>query len=162
MWWEVSILFAFPPLRWVCRYAHVMPSVPVASPPCFTCLYASHTILVVMGTLVPCFENSSIIACACFVFSNFYILCTPSLLPAFPAINTTTGTSAPAVVCEALLQLTGAPLAALYSMPVCTFWPAVLQTDLPNAGINHSGFSCSKPHPACGHLLQRRRTTDEV
>ena len=72
------------------------------------------------------------------------------------------GTSAPAVVCEALLQLTGAPLAALYSMPVCTFWPAVLQTDLPNAGINHSGFSSSKPHPACGHLLQRRRTADKV
>ena len=27
--------------------------------------------------------NSSIIPCGCFVFNNFYILCTPWLLPAF-------------------------------------------------------------------------------
>jgi hypothetical protein len=56
---------------------------PDASPPCFTCLYASHTISVVMGTLTPCLVNSSIIPCGCFVFNNFIILCTPSLLPAF-------------------------------------------------------------------------------
>jgi hypothetical protein len=88
--------------------------------------------------------NILIIACACFVFTNFYILCTPSLLPAFPAINTTTGTSATAVVCEALLPLTGAPLAALYSMPVFTFWRALLQTVLPDDSIfNHSRFSSS-------------------
>ena len=65
------------------RYSHVMPSVPAASPPCFTCWYASHTISVVMGTLTPCLENSSIIPCGCFVFTNFYILCTPSLLLTF-------------------------------------------------------------------------------
>jgi hypothetical protein len=97
------------------------------------------------------------------VIQIFVRLCTPSLLPAFPAINATTGTSAPAVVCEALLQLTGAPLAALHFMPVCTFWLTVLQTVLPNACIfNNSRFSSSKPHPACGHLLQRRRKTEEV
>ena len=51
-----------------------------------------------------------IIACACLVFSNFYILCTPWLLPAFPAINATTGTSVPTPVCEGILHFTGAPL----------------------------------------------------
>ena len=51
-----------------------------------------------------------IIACACFVFSNFYILCTPWLLTAFPAINATTGTSVPTPVCEGILHFTGAPL----------------------------------------------------
>jgi hypothetical protein len=104
--------------------------------------------------------NILITACACFVFSNFYILCTPSLLP---AIGNTKGTSAPAVVWEALLQLKGAPIAALCYMPVCTFWRTVLQTVLPYDGIlNNSRLFNSKPHPACGHLLQRRRTTDEV
>jgi hypothetical protein len=68
----------------------------------------------------------------------------PFALHTFIRFIATTGTSAPAVVYEALLQLTGAPLAALYSMPVCTFRRAVLQTVLPDAGIfNHSRFSSS-------------------
>ena len=37
-------------------------------------------------------------------------MCTPLLLPAFPAIIATTGTSVPGLVCEGLLLLTGAPL----------------------------------------------------
>jgi hypothetical protein len=44
---------------------------------------ASHTIIVVIGTLTPCLVNSSIIPCGCFVFNNFYILCIPSLLLIF-------------------------------------------------------------------------------
>lgn len=85
--------------------------------------------------------NILIIACTCFVFSHFYSLGIPSLLPAFPAINTTVDTSAFAVVCEALLPLTDALLAAIYSIPVCTFWTSVLQTVLP--GLAYSTTAAS-------------------
>jgi hypothetical protein len=63
-----------------------------------------------------------IIACACLVFSNFYILCTPWLLPAFPAINATTGTSVPTPVCEGILHFMGAPLNVSASKCYRTFW----------------------------------------
>ncbi len=41
------------------------------------CPYASHTICVVMGTLTPCLENSSIIPCGCLMFIQFCHLVYP-------------------------------------------------------------------------------------
>jgi hypothetical protein len=98
-----------------------------------------------------------------FCVHQFLHLVYPSLIPAFPAINTTTGTSFPAVVCEILLQLTGAPLAAFTLCPYLRSGLQCFKRFLPDDSIfNYSRFSSSKPHPACGHLLQRRRKTEEV
>jgi hypothetical protein len=75
------------------------------------CWYASHTICVVMGTLTPCLENSSIIPCGCLMFYQFCHLVYPfatayfhklsSLLRIHPSLL---------LVCKGVLPLTGAPL----------------------------------------------------
>jgi hypothetical protein len=81
------------------------------------CWYASHTIVVVIGTLTPCLENSSIIPCGCLMFYQFCHLVYPfatayfhklsSLLQVHPSLL---------LICEGVLPLAGAPLDDFTSM----------------------------------------------
>ena len=74
----------------------------------------------VTGTLTPCLENISIIPFGCFVFTNFYTLCTPSLLLTFISYQYYYEYIRPCgwFLEKGLLHLTGAPLDDSTSMPV--------------------------------------------
>jgi hypothetical protein len=74
------------------------------------------------------------------MFYQFCHLCTPLLLPGFPDIITTTGTSAPVLACEGILPLTGAPPDDLASMPV-------VRSGAPGNVFNYWAYSTSTGSP---------------
>ncbi len=87
------------------------------------CWYASHTIAVVMGTLTPCLENSSIIPFGCLMFYPFCHLVYPFATVPFPGLSSLLRVHPSLwLVCEGILHFTGAPLNASASKCYRTFW----------------------------------------